>query len=42
LLRVEPLVQRPTNVRVAGVRGGADQCCHISAELLPRGKVVLG
>jgi hypothetical protein len=24
-----------------GVRGGIDQCCHISAELLPSGKVVL-
>jgi ribosome-associated translation inhibitor RaiA len=26
---------------VNGARGGVDQCCHISAELLPTGKVVL-
>jgi putative sigma-54 modulation protein len=26
---------------VNGTRGGVDQCCHISAELLPSGKVVL-
>ena len=26
---------------INGVRGGVDQCCHISVELLPKGKVVL-
>ena len=26
---------------VNGTRGGIDQCCHISAELLPSGKVVV-
>ena len=26
---------------INGVRGGVDQCCHISAELLPSRKVVL-
>ena len=26
---------------ISGERGGVDQCCHISAEVLPSGKVVL-
>ena len=37
--RVGRVVMRISDVN--GTRGGADQCCHISAELLPSGKVVL-
>jgi ribosome hibernation promoting factor len=37
--RVGRVVIRMSDVN--GARGGVDQCCHISAELLPTGKVVL-
>jgi ribosome hibernation promoting factor len=37
--RVGRVVIRISDVN--GTRGGVDQCCHISAELLPSGKVVL-
>jgi putative sigma-54 modulation protein len=37
--RVGRIVVRLSDIN--GVRGGVDQCCHISAELLPSGKVVL-
>jgi putative sigma-54 modulation protein len=37
--RVGRIVIRISDVN--GTRGGVDQCCHISAELLPAGKVVL-
>ena len=37
--RVGRIVIRISDVN--GTRGGVDQCCHISAELLPSGKVVL-
>ena len=37
--RVGRVVVRISDIN--SVRGGVDQCCHISAELLPRGKVVL-
>lgn len=37
--RVGRIVVRISDIN--GVRGGVDQCCHISAELLPKGKVVL-
>jgi len=37
--RVGRVVIRMSDVN--GTRGGVDQCCHISAELLPTGKVVL-
>lgn len=37
--RVGRIVMRIADVN--GVRGGVDQCCQISAELLPKGKVVL-
>lgn len=37
--RVGRIVIRISDVN--GTRGGVDQCCHISAELLPTGKVVM-
>lgn len=37
--RVGRVVVRISDIN--GVRGGVDQCCHISAEVLPAGKVVL-
>jgi putative sigma-54 modulation protein len=37
--RVGRVVVRVSDIN--GVRGGVDQCCHISAELLPSRKVVL-
>ncbi len=37
--RVGRVIVRISDVN--GVRGGVDQCCQISAELLPKGKVVL-
>ena len=37
--RVGRVIVRISDIN--GVRGGVDQCCHISAELLPSGKVVL-
>ena len=37
--RVGRIVVRISDIN--GVRGGVDQCCRISAELLPKGKVVL-
>lgn len=37
--RVGRVVVRVSDIN--GVRGGVDQCCQISAELLPAGKVVL-
>jgi putative sigma-54 modulation protein len=37
--RVGRVVIRISDVN--GTRGGVEQCCHISAELLPSGKVVL-
>ncbi len=37
--RVGRIVVRISDIN--GVRRGVDQCCHISAELLPKGKVVL-
>lgn len=37
--RVGRIVVRISDIN--GVRGGVDQVCHISAELLPSGKVVL-
>lgn len=37
--RVGRIVIRISDVN--GTRGGVDQCCHISAERLPSGKVVL-
>lgn len=36
--RVGRIVVRITDVN--GTRGGVDQCCHVSAELLPSGKLV--
>ena len=37
--RVGRVVVRISDIN--GVRGGVDQCCHISAQLLPSGKVAL-
>jgi putative sigma-54 modulation protein len=37
--RVGRIVVRLSDLN--GVRGGVDQCCHISAEILPTGKVVV-
>ena len=37
--RVGRIVVRISDIN--GVRGGVDQCCQISAELLPKGRVVL-
>jgi putative sigma-54 modulation protein len=36
--RVGRIIIRISDIN--GVRGGVDQCCHISAELLPSGRVV--
>ncbi len=37
--RIGRVVVRISDIN--GERGGVDQCCHISAEVLPGGKVVL-
>jgi putative sigma-54 modulation protein len=37
--RVGRIVIRISDVN--GTRGGVDQCCHVTAELLPSGKVVV-
>ncbi len=37
--RVGRIVVRISDVN--GTRGGIDQCCHVSAECLPAGKIVL-
>jgi putative sigma-54 modulation protein len=37
--RIGRVVVRISDIN--GARGGVDQCCHISAELLPSGRVVL-
>ena len=37
--RVGRIVVRISDIN--GVRGGVDQCCQISAELLPKGKVMV-